>query len=66
MMPEVNLIFRIAGVGILIILLNIIFKQANKEEYAHILTLVGAVVVFIVAIQLIQRFFQEVRAVFGF
>lgn len=65
MMPEVDLIFKIAGVGVLILLLNILFRQAGKDEYAYILTLVGVVVVFIVAIQMIQRFFQEVRAVFG-
>ena len=66
MIPEVDLIFKIAGVGIIILLLNILFKQSGKDEYAYILTLVGVVVVFIVAIQMVQRFFQEVRAVFGF
>ncbi|HHW11782.1 MAG TPA: stage III sporulation protein AC [Firmicutes bacterium] len=66
MIPEVDLIFKIAGVGIIILLLNILFKQAGKDEYAYILTLVGVVLVFIVAIQMVQRFFQEVRMVFGF
>ncbi|NLM37644.1 MAG: stage III sporulation protein AC [Firmicutes bacterium] len=66
MIPEVDLIFKIAGVGIIILLLNILFKQAGKDEYAYILTLVGVVLVFITAIQMVQRFFQEVRLVFGF
>jgi stage III sporulation protein AC len=66
MIPEVNLIFRIAGVGIVVLLLNILFKQAGKEEYGVLLTFVGVVAIFIVAIQLIQRFFEEVRSVFGF
>jgi stage III sporulation protein AC len=53
-------------VGIVVLLLNILFKQAGKEEYGVLLTFVGVVAIFIVAIQLIQRFFEEVRSVFGF
>ena len=41
---DVNLIFQIAGLGILISVLNIILKQADKEEQAQMLTLAGVVV----------------------
>ncbi len=64
-MPDINIIFKIAGVGILISVLNIILKQAEKEEQAQLLTLAGVVVVFLMVIQLIYRLFQDVRAVFG-
>lgn len=64
-MPDVNLIFQIAGVGILISVLNMVLKQAGKEEQAQMLTLVGVVVVLLMVIQLIQRLFEDVRAVFG-
>jgi len=63
--PDVNLIFQIAGVGILISVLNMVLKQAGKEEQAQMLTLVGVVVVLLMVIQLIQRLFEDVRAVFG-
>ena len=64
-MPDINLIFRIAGVGILISVLNMVLKQAGKEEQAQMLTLVGVIIVLFMVIQLIQELFQEVRAVFG-
>lgn len=63
--PDINIIFKIAGVGILISILNMVLKQADKEEQAQMLTLVGVVVVLLLVIQLIQRLFHDVRAVFG-
>lgn len=63
---DINLIFRIAGVGILISILNMVLKQAGKEEQAQMLTLVGVVVVLIMVIQLLSRLFTDVRSVFGF
>ncbi len=62
---DINLIFRIAGIGILISVLSMVLKQAGKEEQAHMLTLAGLVIVLFMVIQLIQRLFNDVRAVFG-
>jgi stage III sporulation protein AC len=62
---DINLIFRIAGIGILISVLNMVLKQAGKEEQAQMLTLAGVVIVLFMVIQLIQRLFSDVRAVFG-
>ena len=62
---EINIIFKIAGIGILISVLNMVLKQANKEEQAQMLTLVGVVIVLLMVIQLVQRLFTDVRSVFG-
>ncbi len=61
---NVDLIFRIAGLGILISVLHIILKQANKEEQAQMVTLAGVVVVLIMVVQLINQLFTTVRSVF--
>jgi len=63
---DINLIFKIAGVGIFISIVNILLKQANKDEQAQMLTLVGVIIVLTVVIQLINRLFMDVRSVFGF
>ena len=63
-MIDVDIIFTIAGLGILISVLNIILKQADKEEQAQMLTLAGVVVVLIMAAQLINELFEVVRSVF--
>ncbi len=62
---DINLIFRIAGIGILISVLNMVLKQAGKEEQSQMLTLAGVVIVLLMVIQLIQKLFNNVRAVFG-
>lgn len=62
---DINLIFRIAGIGILISVLNMVLKQAGKEEQAQMLTLAGVVIVLFMVIQLIERLFSNVRSVFG-
>jgi len=64
MLMDVNLIFQIAGLGILISVLNIILKQADKEEQAQMLTLAGVVVVLIMVVRLINDLFNMVRSVF--
>ncbi|HHY30380.1 MAG TPA: stage III sporulation protein AC [Syntrophaceticus sp.] len=61
---DVDIIFKIAGLGILISVLNIILKQAEKEEQAQMLTLAGVVVVLIMVVQLINELFHVVRSVF--
>ena len=62
---DVNLIFKIAGIGILVSVLNMVLKQAGKEEQAQMLTLAGVIIVLLMVIQLVQKLFIEVRSVFG-
>jgi stage III sporulation protein AC len=63
-MLNVDLIFKIAGLGILISVLVIILEQANKKEQAQMVTLAGVVVVLIMVVQLISQLFTTVRTVF--
>ncbi len=63
---NIELVFQIAGIGILISVLNMVLKQAGKEEQAQMLTLVGVVIVLLMVIQLISQLFNNVRSVFGF
>ncbi len=63
---DINLIFKIAGIGIFISIINIVLKQADKEEQAQMLTLVGVIIVLMIVIQLIGELFNDVRTVFKF
>jgi stage III sporulation protein AC len=62
---NVDLLFRIAGIGIFISVLNIVLKQAGKEEQAQMLTLVGVVVVLLMVIQLINELFLSIKTIFN-
>lgn len=64
-MVNIDIIFRIAGIGILISVLSIVLKQAQKEEQAEMLTLAGVVVVLIIVVQLMSQLFTVVRSVFS-
>lgn len=61
---SVDLIFKIAGVGILVAVLNAILKHAGKEEQGHLVTLAGLAIVFIWVIQLLANLFDQVKSVF--
>lgn len=63
---DINLIFKIAGIGIFISVINMVLKQAGKEEQAQMLTLVGVIIVLMVVIQLINELFVDIRSVFKF
>lgn len=61
---SIDLIFKIAGVGILVAVLSAILKHAGKEEQGHIVTLAGLAIVFMWVIQLLAALFEQVKSVF--
>ncbi len=65
-MGEVDLIFRIAGVGILVATAHWILKSSGKEDYAFITTVGGIAVVLVWVLQEMARLFDEVKSVFSF
>lgn len=62
---QIDLLFKIAGIGIFISVLNIVLKQAEKQEQAQMLTLVGVVIVLLMVLQLINELFQTMRTIFN-
>ena len=61
---DVDLIFRIAGIGIVIAILHTVLNKFGKEEYAYLLTLVGVVIVLGVVMRLTSDLFNEIRVLF--
>lgn len=62
---NLDLIFKIAAIGIVISILNVVLKQAGKEEQGQMLTLVGVVIVLMLVIQLISELFANIRTIFN-
>lgn len=60
-----DLIFKIAAIGIVISILNVVLKQAGKEEQSQMLTLAGVVIVLMLVIQLISELFINIRTIFN-
>jgi len=62
---EIDLIFKIAGTGIIVAVLNLVLKRAEREEQAMMTTLAGLIVVLVVIVDEIGDLFEKVKAVFG-
>ncbi len=62
---EVDLIFKIAGIGIIVSVLNLVLKRAEREEQAMMTTLAGLIVVLMMIIGSISDLFDTVKTVFG-
>jgi len=59
-----DILFKIAGVGILISVFHTALKQAGKEDMAHLCTLAGFALVLLWVVQLLGRLFNTVQDVF--
>lgn len=62
---DIDLIFKIAGIGIIVAVLNLVLKRAEREEQAMMTTLAGLIVVLMIIVQEIGGLFETVKRVFG-
>ncbi len=62
---EIDLIFKIAGIGIIVSVLSLVLKKSDREEQAMMTVLAGLVVVLMLIIEQISALFDTVKAVFG-
>ncbi|ABS35037.1 MULTISPECIES: stage III sporulation protein AC [Clostridium] len=63
-MLDIQLIFKIAGVSILVIILDKILKSSGKDDYAVVTNLAGIVVILMMVINLINKLFNAVKTMF--
>lgn len=61
---EIDLIFKIAAVGILVAVLNILLTRSGRDEQALMTTIAALVVVLIVLVQKISELFETIRTLF--
>ena len=62
---DVDLIFKIAAIGILVAVLNLLLVRSGREEQAMMTTLAGLVVVLMMVVQEISDLFNMVKTLFG-
>lgn len=63
---QVDLIFKIAAIGILVAVLNQLLVRSGREEQAMMTTLAGLVVVLMILLEQISALFDTVKSLFGF
>ncbi|MBR7084791.1 MAG: stage III sporulation protein AC [Oscillospiraceae bacterium] len=62
---EIDFIFKIAGIGIIVSVLSLVLKKSDREEQGMMTVLAGLIVVLMLMIDQIQELFETVKAVFG-
>lgn len=63
-MLDIGLLFKIAGVSIIIIVLDQILKSSGKGDYAIVTNLAGIVIILMMVINLINKLFNTVKTMF--
>ena len=63
---DVDILFKIAAIGIAIALLNQILSKACREEEAMMVTLAGVIIVLAIVIKMISEFFEAIRVFVAF
>lgn len=61
---EVDLIFKIAAIGILVAVLNQVLSRAGRDEQAMLTTLAGLVVVLMIIVEEIAALFDLIKTLF--
>lgn len=62
---EIDLIFKIAAIGIIVSILNQVLSRSGREEQATMTTLTGLVVVLMIVAEKIAELFDLVKVLFG-
>ena len=62
---DVDLIFRIAAIGIVVSVLNQVLTRSGRDEQATMTTLAGLIVVLMMIVQKISDLFALVKTLFG-
>ena len=62
---DVDLIFKIAAIGILVAVLNILLQRSGRDEQAMMTSITALVVVLMIVVQKISELFNMIKSLFG-
>ena len=62
---NIDIIFRIAGIGLVISIINIILSKAGRDEYVMLTTLAGIIIVVIMLMDEIKELFAALEKLFN-
>jgi stage III sporulation protein AC len=61
---DMQTLFQIAAIGIIVAMIHTVLKQMDKEDYAHWVTLIGFVVVLFMVVRKLNMLFSEIKTLF--
>lgn len=60
---EIDIIFKIAGIGILTAIVNTLLKKSDKDEIATFTTIAGLIIVMLIIIDMIGGLFDSIKSI---
>lgn len=64
-MDGIDLIFKVAAIGILVAVLNVLLVRAGREDQAMMTSIAGLIVVLMIVVQKISDLFETIKSLFG-
>jgi stage III sporulation protein AC len=61
---SIDIIFKIAAIGILVTLISQLLTRWGREDIAMITTVAGLIIVLLMAVDMVSDFFQTIKSVF--
>lgn len=61
-MNGIDIIFKIAGIGLLTAIINVILKKSDKDEVANFVTIAGLVLVLILVLDMLSGLFDTLKS----
>ncbi len=62
----IDIIFKIAAIGLLTAMINTILKKSDKDEIATLSTLAGLILVLLIVLDMLVQLFDTIKALFAF
>lgn len=62
---DIDIIFKIAGIGILITVLCQVLKKSERDDIATLVSLAGLIIVLMLVISMISELFIQIKDIFG-
>ena len=62
---DINLIFQIAGIGIVVAVINQLLSRAGRDEQALLITIAGLIVVLFILTERIGELFESIKRIFN-
>ena len=63
---QIDLIFKVAAIGIIVAVLGQLLIRSGREEQAMLTTLAGLILVLMIIVEQIGALFNTIKSVFGF
>ena len=64
-MVQVDLLFKLAGLGIVVAVLSQVLTRAGREELGTLVTVVGLVIALLLVVNLVSDLFSSLKSIFA-